>query len=66
MEKGEKIEGWQDKRKGNSEQSSSLPTFQLFNPLTLAWLALLIAAATMRLWNLGARTMSHDEALHTY
>jgi uncharacterized protein (TIGR03663 family) len=31
-----------------------------------AWLALLGAAAVTRLWDLGARVMSHDESLHAY
>jgi len=32
----------------------------------LLWFALLVAAAALRLWDVGARTMSHDEALHAY
>jgi uncharacterized protein (TIGR03663 family) len=31
-----------------------------------AWIALLAGAALVRLWNLGARVMSHDESLHAY
>jgi uncharacterized protein (TIGR03663 family) len=32
----------------------------------LPWLLLLLIAAATRLWDLGARTMSHDEGLHVY
>lgn len=32
----------------------------------LAWFGLLIAALITRLWNLGARVMSHDESMHVY
>jgi uncharacterized protein (TIGR03663 family) len=42
------------------------PTLQPFDLPTFLWLALLLAAAAVRLWDLGARTMSHDEALHAY
>lgn len=41
-------------------------TFQSFDLWTFLWFALLLAAAATRLWDLGARTMSHDEALHAY
>lgn len=31
-----------------------------------SWLAILAATLITRLWDLGARAMSHDESLHTY
>lgn len=46
---------------------NDLPTFHTSTfPLPLPWLLMLAVAAAMRLWNVGARTMSHDEALHAY
>ncbi|MGE0812982.1 MAG: flippase activity-associated protein Agl23 [Vicinamibacterales bacterium] len=32
----------------------------------LAWPLVLIAAASLRLWDLGVRAMTHDESLHAY
>ncbi|MEZ5417288.1 MAG: TIGR03663 family protein [Vicinamibacterales bacterium] len=32
----------------------------------MAWLALLVLALALRLWDLGARAMTHDESLHAY
>ncbi|MBP7777958.1 MAG: TIGR03663 family protein [Acidobacteria bacterium] len=32
----------------------------------LAWLALALVALGLRLWDLGLRTMSHDESLHAF
>ncbi len=32
----------------------------------IVWIALLLFAATLRLYDLGARVISHDESLHTY
>ena len=32
----------------------------------IMWIALLLFAATLRLYDLGARVISHDESLHTY
>ncbi|MCS7040545.1 MAG: hypothetical protein NZP34_13140, partial [Caldilineales bacterium] len=31
----------------------------------LAWIVLLVVAFGLRLYDVGARTMSHDESLHT-
>ncbi|MFZ5916606.1 MAG: flippase activity-associated protein Agl23 [Chloroflexota bacterium] len=56
---------WQNGRMAGA-QPSSLPTFQHLNLQTLLWLALLLVAAVSRLWDVGARTMSHDEALHAF
>jgi uncharacterized protein (TIGR03663 family) len=60
------MEGWKDGRAEGPRRFSNLPVFQPFSLLTLLWLILLIAAAAIRLWDVGARTMSHDEALHAY
>ena len=32
----------------------------------IAWIAMLLVAVTVRLYELGARVISHDESLHTY
>jgi uncharacterized protein (TIGR03663 family) len=46
---------------------NDLPTFHTSTfPIPLPWLLLLTVAAATRLWDVGARTMSHDEALHAY
>jgi len=48
------------------KETKGLPIFQPSNLPTLLWFVLLIVAAATRLWDVGARTMSHDEALHAY
>ncbi len=61
--------GMEERKSGSeegAEQPSRLPVFQSFSLPVWLWLALLVAAMVMRLWDLGARTMSHDEALHAY
>ena len=32
----------------------------------LSWMILLVVAALLRLWDLGARVMTHDESIHAY
>ena len=32
----------------------------------LAWLSLLLVAALLRVYDLGARVMSHDESIHSF
>jgi len=61
--------GMEERKSGSeegAEQPSRLSVFQPFGLSVWLWLALLVAAMVMRLWDLGARTMSHDEALHAY
>jgi predicted membrane-bound mannosyltransferase len=33
---------------------------------TPAWVVMLLVAVAARLWELGARVMTHDESLHAY
>lgn len=44
----------------------SLSPARRFEWETVAWLALLVATVVSRLWDLGARVMTHDESLHAF
>ncbi len=61
--------GWLDRVKGLAPGARSRAGRQAASPATKWWElasygALLVTALAMRLWDLGARAMHHDESLH--